>query len=353
MMNSGRTAGETIREAKTGHGPGDGSVRQLVTTFLQPLAGGLLALVTVVGLIGLAIQNPRPHDIKVGLVGPTQAVQQLPATFDRMAPGAFSFKSYSTEEDARAAIDSRSIDGALVLGNGRPRLIVAGAAGDAVAGLITSAFKSALGAQGQPEAVETVHPFAKGDPHGLVLFFVVLAVLVSTLVAQAVAGLRRDAPLSAQVGVVVAYAVVAAPVAMGMATWIAGDYGSGFWGATGLVALASAAIGSVVAGSARLLGAAGVALAAAIVVLLDLVSSGGPLGTEFLPDFYRWIAPAMPAGQLYAGMRGALYFDGAGAGIPIAVLCAWLAGGLVLMGLGRAASLRRSARAVARLAPAQ
>ena len=98
------------------------------------------------------------------------------------------------------------------------------------------------------------------------------------------------------------------------------------------------------AGSARLLGTAGVGLAALIVVLLDLVASGGPIGSQLLPDFYRWLAPGMPAGQLYSALRGALYFDNAGLGMPIAVLCAWLAGGLVLMVLGELVARRSRAR---------
>src|SRR5207248_11580092 len=122
-------------------------------------------------------------------------------------------------------------------------------------------------------------------------------------------------------------------VGMGMARWIAGDYGSGFWVATALVALGSAAVGAVVAGSARLLGAPGVVLAAIIVVLLDLVSSGGPLRTNLLPDFYRWLAPGMPVGQLYSAMRGALYCGNVGIGMPVAALGAWLAGQALLMAL--------------------
>jgi len=133
-----------------------------------------------------------------------------------------------------------------------------------------------------------------------------------------------------------------------MARWIAGDYGSGFWVATALVALGSAAIGAVVAGSARLLWAPGVVLAAIIVVLLDLVSSGGPLGSNLLPDFYRWLAPGMPVAQLYSAMRSALYFDNGGIGMPVAVLGAWLAGGVLLMAL---AELIRS-RSHPRVAPA-
>ena len=121
---------------------------------------------------------------------------------------------------------------------------------------------------------------------------------------------------------------------MGTAAWITGGYGSGFWAAAALVALASAAVGVVMAGSVLLMGAAGFALAALVIVLVDLVSSGGPVGSQLLPDFYRWVAPWMPAGELYGAMRGALYFDGAGVGRPVLVLGGWLLGGLVLLPLG-------------------
>src|SRR5207248_1297518 len=143
------------------------------------------------------------------------------------------------------AIDARAVDGALVVGPGGPRLIVAGAAGDGSTGVITAAFTKVFQAQGQILQVETVHPFASGDPHGLILFFVVLAVVVSTLIAQALVGLRRGVGFATQALVVVLYAVIAAPVAMGLAAWTAGDYGSGFWAAAALVARASAALRAV------------------------------------------------------------------------------------------------------------
>src|SRR5438874_10720643 len=263
--------------------------RARAETILPPLVGGLLILVALIGLIGTAIKNPQPHDIKVGLAGPAPVLQQLSTAFASNAPGAFQFTTYATEDAARTAIDARSVDGALVVSAGGPRLIVAGAAGDAVVGVITGAFTNVFTAQGQTLAVETVHPFASADPHGLILFFVVLAVVVSTLVAMAAFGLRSQSGFGLRLIVVVVYAMLAALVGMGMARWIAGAYGSGFRVATALVAVGSAALGAGVAGSGRLLGAPGVVLAAIIVVLLDLVSSGGPLGSNLLPDFYRWL----------------------------------------------------------------
>ena len=333
----------TVTDSRT---PGQlGVGRRAAEAIVRPLLGGLLLLLALIGLIGTAIKNPQPHDIHVGVVGPAAAIEQISGGFESKAPGAFQFTSYGSVDAARAAIDARSIDGVLVLGAGGPRLIVAGATGDTVTGVITGALTNAFQAQSQTVTVETVHPFASGDAHGLILFFVVLAVVISTLVAQALVGLRSDIGLGARLVMLAVYAVLAPLVGMGTAAWIADGYGSGFWTAAGLVGLGSAAIGAVVAGSARLLGTAGVGLAALLVVLLDLVASGGPIGSQLLPDFYRWLAPGMPAGQLYNAVRGALYFDNAGLGMPIAVLSAWLAGGLVLMALGELVARRTRARA--------
>jgi len=331
---------------------GNDSQRERMSLLVRPAIAGLLLLITLLGLVGTAIRDPRPHDIPVGLVGPAAAVQQISSAFAANAPGAFQFTSYGSEAEARAALDLRTIDGALVLGGSTPVLIVAGAAGDATTGVITAAFTNVFKAQGGTINIEVVHPFAAGDAHGLILFFVVVAVIISTMVAQALLFVVAiGAGFAARLAVVLVYALLAGLVGMGMATWIAGDYGSGFWTATFVVMLASAAVGAAVAGAARLLGLPGLGLSALIVVLLDLVSSGGPVGSQLLPDFYRSLAPWMPAGEMYDALRGALYFDGAALARPIAVLSSWLVGGIVLMLLGGLVSRRRH-RVAATVAPA-
>jgi hypothetical protein len=315
-------------------------MRERMETYVAPVVAGLLALVFLIGLIAPAIKSPAPHDIPIGIGNAAPGVVTALST-----GGAFDVTAYDSEEAARAAIDSRDIDGALVIGPSGPKLIVAGAAGDGVTGVITGAFTQMFAAQGQQLAVEIVHPFASGDPHGLILFFVILAILVSTLISQALVGMRKGIGLPTRLSIVALFAIVSAPVAMGLATWIAGDYGSGIWMAIAFLALGSAAIGAVVAGAASLLGRPGIALSALIVVLLDLVCSGGPIGSQLLPDAYRWLAPGMPAGQLYSAVRGSLYFDNAGITVPFGVLSLWLLGGLILMVAGQLVSRRSAAAA--------
>lgn len=317
------------------------SVEQLVA----PVVAGVLVLVTLLALIGTAIRDPRPRDIAVGVVGPAPAVSQVTGALSAKAPGVFAFTSYDSEDAARSALDSRTIDGAVLLGQ-TPRIIVAGAAGDANTGVITTVFGAALASQagGGPVPVEVVHPFAGGDAHGLVLFFLVLATLISTLVVGVGLLVRaRERGVAAWLGVTAVWALVAAAAGALVVDWIS-DWpydAAGIVSVAALLALASLAVGTVIGGAARLLGLPGLGLAALIAVLLDLVSSGGPAGSNFLPDAYRWMGPWMPAGQLYSALRGALYFGGQGVGTPQLVLVGWLAAGLLLMTI--AAGLTRRA----------
>ena len=315
------------------------------TDLAAPLVAGVVVLVTLLGLIGTAIRDPHPHDIPVGLVGPPPAVQQISGGLSSKSPGTFRFTTYSDEAAARAALDSGDVDGVLVIGGGGPHLIVLGAAGDAVTGVITAVFTSVFAAQGAQLTVEVVHPFGSGDPHGLILFFLALAGNISTFVVQVLLYFRaRSAGLATWLGVTTAWAVLAGLTGTAMAAWIVGGYGFADAAAmAGLVALAALAGGSVIGGLARLIGAPGLGLGGLVLVLLNLISSGGPAGPYFLPDGYRALSPWMPAGQLLDALRRALYLDGNGVAGPVLVLTAWFVAGVVLTLLGTAFRRRRPA----------
>lgn len=324
------------------------SDRHALETTLGPVVAGLVLLLTLIGLLGTATHDPRPHDIPVGLSAPPALVAQLTGSFGAAAPGAFKFTTYDSEASARAAIDARDIAAALVVGPAGPRLIVAGAAGDAISGGVTAAFTGAFRAQNAQLAVEVVHPFQSGDPHGIGLFFLVLGILVSTVFATALIALRgRDQNAMTQIGMVITYAALAGICGALGTAWIVEGYGDKLWQVMALAGLLSLAVGSVTVACARAFGPAGVAISALVVVLLGLVSSGGPLGSELLPDAYRAMGPWMPAGQAYSALRGALYFDGAGVGGPLVVLAVWASVGIAGILLAAiASSARRTAVAV-------
>src|SRR5256884_7422453 len=198
--------------------------RHAIEPVAAPIAAGLVVLITLLGLIGTAIRDPRPHDIRVGVAGPAPAAAQITGAFNSKAAGTFKFTTYDSEEQARSGLDARDVDAVLVLG-AQPKLIVAGAAGDAITGLTTAIFSQAFTAQGTQLAVEVTHPFASGDPHGLVLFFLVLATIVSTFVVHAILLVRGGgARLSTWLGVEGGWAVVAGLAGGGMGGWVVGGY---------------------------------------------------------------------------------------------------------------------------------
>ncbi len=84
-----------------------------------------------------ALHYPKPHDVPVGVVG----ASPLPIAVAKQ----FSLKltQYSSESAASAAIDQRKVVGAYVAGPAGAKLIVAPAAGPAVASALGSAFGAA------------------------------------------------------------------------------------------------------------------------------------------------------------------------------------------------------------------
>src|SRR5262252_8863268 len=104
--------------------------RHSVESLVAPLVAGLVVLVALLGLIGTAIRDPRPHDVPVGLVGPQQAIQPMTQALAQKLPGAFKFTTYDSEDAARAALDRRDVDGVVLVGPTGARIVVDGAAGD-------------------------------------------------------------------------------------------------------------------------------------------------------------------------------------------------------------------------------
>ena len=79
--------------------------RARVEAIVAPLVAGLVVMITLLGLIGTAIRDPRPHDIRVGIVGPEQAAAQLGAGLNSNAPGTFQLTTYDSPNRATSALD--------------------------------------------------------------------------------------------------------------------------------------------------------------------------------------------------------------------------------------------------------
>jgi hypothetical protein len=110
-----------------------------------------------------------------------------------------------------------------------------------------------------------------------------------------------------------------------------------------LIAFSVAATCITLLGLEWLLGTLGLGLGSATMMLLGNPLSGLTSAPEMLPSGWGALGQLLPPGAAGTALRSVAFFDGAGAGRPLLVLSCWLAGGLLLCGLGATRSRSRSA----------
>ena len=153
-----------------------GSKRRVI---IAPLIISLGMVFLFVWLFSAALHQPQPHGLPIGFVGPAMALPSVEAGLEAKAPGAFAVTTYSSAEEARAAIQEREIVGAAVVGAGDPVIMIAGASGQATSAAVSGALTAMAQALGKTATVEDVQPQPASDSRGLVPFFLVMGVSIS------------------------------------------------------------------------------------------------------------------------------------------------------------------------------
>jgi hypothetical protein len=280
-------------------------------------AQGLLVLAFV-----LPGHDPRPHDVPVGVVGPTRAARAVEAR----APGALHVRAYPSQAAARAAIQDREVYAALVPGprGQRPTLLVASAASPAVAQLLQASV-------GRDATARDLAPLDPDDPRGTTLNLLFLPLMVTCFAAVLLLG-----PLPrGRAALLGAHGLFAAAGGLLVIALVAGAIGAlpgSYLALSGVVALIILAIALPTAGLVRLLGPAGVGVAAVLFLFIGNTGSGNATAPELLPGFWRAVGPLLPPGAGGSALRGAAYFDGAGLTTPLLVLGGWaLLGALMIL----------------------
>lgn len=304
--------------------------------------GVLLALVVGVMLTAFAwpAVSTAPRDLPVAVVGPEAGVTQVTAALAQAQPGALAVVPVADEAAARAAIESRDVVGALVLGADGVTVLTAPGGGQSVATLLEGVGNAVgtqlLAAQGvqvtAPATAEVVVPGRTGDTYGVGFPMMVLPLVMGSLLVGIVSALAvRGA------GARLVTLLVAAPVAGGLATLVAGswlDVVPATWGVAGVVALAVLAVSGAVTGAHAVLGRIGVAVLAPAILLLGNPLSAAATGPQMLPDGWASLGQALPPGALVQALRSVAFFDGAAAGFPLVVLAAWAGCGVALVAAG-------------------
>jgi hypothetical protein len=312
-------------------------------TSVGRVIGVAVGLALLVGTITLAFAWPSadmgPREIPIAVIGPDEAVAQVEAQLDDAQPDAFDVTATTDSGEAQALIEDREVYAALQIAPEGVTVYTASAASPSVARLVTGMAEQIAAQMGQsagqevPVTVEDVVALPADDPNGAGLAASALPLAMGSIIIAALVGLAvRGSGRQILAGILAPPAVGAAVAAILIYALesIDGDYVA----IAGALTLTMAAGAWVILGLIKLLGRAGMAIGAIIVMLLGNPLSGMTSAPELLPapwgEFGQFLSPGAGATLL----RSTAYFDGNGASTAVWVLGAWLAAGVVLFTIG-------------------
>lgn len=302
------------------------------------VAGLTTLLARLLSAFALPPLHSGPHDVPVAIAGADRGLAA------ELAARGYAVTTAANADTARALLLDRDLYGAFVLdATGSPaRLLIATAASHAVATRLRT-----LGAELGVEAVTDVRPFPAGDPTGAGLSAGALPLTLGGWIAAVVLLMTVRGPARQAVGAA-AFAVAAGLVLTALLRFGFGTFDGAYWATAAAAALGISATAWTILGLRTALGNAGLAVGAALLILLGNPLSGLASAPELLPAGWGTLGQLLPPGATGNLLRSVAYFDGAGAAGPMLVLTFWLAGGVALFALG----VRRAQRVPAVAVPA-
>ena len=284
--------------------------------------------------------NITPRDLPIGLAAPDPVAAQIEKGLASGAENAVDVTRVADRAEAERLIRDREIYGAIVIGPDGAAVLTASAASPVVAQLLGQLATNLGQAFGQPAQIVDVVPLPADDPRGAGLASAALPLLAGGLAAAALLSRILPSAVSRLLGAVGLAALAGLAMTAVLQFWL-GSLAGSYWANAGVLALAIAASATVLLGLERLLGNAGLAIGAAVLLLLGNPLSGLTSAPEMLPRGWGYLGQLLPPGASGTALRSVAFFDGAGSGRALLVLLGWLGLGLVLMLLPR---FRRSAK---------
>jgi hypothetical protein len=264
----------------------------------------------------------------VGVVGTAAQATQLQGELDARARGAFDVRPYDSVPQARAALLDTDVHGVVVPGD---RVLVAGALGVTP----TQTVMRALQAVARTAVVEETRPLPSGDRRGLSSLFTVVGTLIPSLVFGVLLSVfGRPLPGRIRWGAIALFATLAGLVVAFDVDVLVGALTGEFVGIAVVSGLLALAVSAAAHGLGHLAGPAGIVSAILTLLLLGVSSAGGAVSYQLEPGFFGAVSQLLPPGAALTAVRNVEYFHWAATLVPLLVLGAWAAGGLVFGLLG-------------------
>ena len=322
-----------------GHGRARGSARNTREMRLATLTL-LLPLYVAVGFatnfIG-ALHDPKPHHVKVAIVGAPAATAPLARAIGDTPTNGFAVSQLVSVAQARRLVAARRLAGAYVPGLNRPAVIVATAASPSLANVVEAAFRQTAAGENRPLAVDDVRPLppenASETPN---FFFLVICSLGGFLTVTALGFAAPTLPEWRRISIMATASLLAPLVA-----YLIGGPGYGTFGGSFGTIVAMLGMGALytfaVAIITRLL-QLGIGLRAGLIasllfIFLNFPSAGGTVAPQLLPGFWRFLNHFWIGAAGLDANRNILYFGGTGVGTDVLKILAWVATWAALMAI--------------------
>jgi hypothetical protein len=305
-------------------------LRVAVLTLLLPL---YVALGFSANYIG-ALHAPKPHGVKVAVVGPPTLTAGLAHELSVRPAGAFDVSQVASVGRARRLVGQRDLAGAFVPG-ADPTVIVASAGSASLASFVEAAFRGVAAARHQLLAVDDVRPLPADNSSGTPnFFFIIICTIAAFLTVVALGFLTPTLPEHQRL-MIVGAACVLAPVVgylVGGAGYgvFSGEFGT-IVGMLGLGALYAWAVACITRILQVGLGKLGLLIASLTLIFLNLPSSGGIVAPQLMPGLWRFLNHFWIGAAAIDANRSALYFGGAGVATDVLKILAWVAAWALLI----------------------
>ncbi|MGI8334521.1 ABC transporter permease [Actinomadura scrupuli] len=273
----------------------------------------------------LVLGRVTPHHLPAGVVGDPARDPRLIGAFQRATRGALELHPFRSVAAAQVAINEQRIYAALVLGRGRPLLLVSSASGVSVARVLEQTAMRAGQYVSPPPVVRDLHPLPPADPQGLVGFYATLAATILGFVS--VFQIATHAPQLLLGGWLAVIFVLAAlgGLALALVTGpLIGALRGGFaeiWGALA-AEIAAAALFCLL--MRCLVGGWAIVPTWLLFVVFGNTSSGGTVAPPLLPPLYAFVGRYLPPGATVDILRRIVYFPHAQHIGPFLVQAGWL-----------------------------
>jgi hypothetical protein len=280
----------------------------------------------------LAMGDPQPHDIPIGVVSQSVTAAELDKGLETATSTSFEVTSFATEAEAKDAIDQQRIFAAYIApgaagasGTASATLLISSASGSSVARLIETDAATLGTDLGVQLTITDVNPLSPTDPSGLVLFYLALAATIIGFVGAIQTRVNAGGlTLAGELGWDAGRAVLVGLV-VSLTTGILGFESFPFFPVWGVLTMAVFIAGSVYSFWRVAIGGRWALVPTWILfILISNPSSGGAVAPQLLPPFYEFMGRWLPTGATVSALRDLTYFPEALHPEPYIVLSVWL-----------------------------